>query len=61
MGLGTRESVVGCVWGVSSDEEEVVVFTLEDRVFRKKTLVVECDPVLKDGSGMGEIWIGLLV
>ena len=32
MGLGTRDSVVGCVWGVSSDKEEVVVFTLEDRV-----------------------------
>ncbi len=46
MGLGTRDSVAGCGWGTSSDEEEVVL-TLEDRELRGKTLEVECATALK--------------
>ncbi len=46
MGLGTRDSVAGCGWGASSDEEEVVL-TLEDRELRGETLEVECATVLK--------------
>jgi hypothetical protein len=47
MGLGTRDSVAGCGRGTSSDEEEVVVLTLEDRELRGKTLEVECATALK--------------
>jgi hypothetical protein len=47
MGLGTRDSVTGCGWGASSDEEEMVVMTLEDRELRGKTLEVEWVTTLK--------------
>jgi hypothetical protein len=47
MGPGTRDSVTGCGWGASSDEEEVVVLTLEDRELRGKTLEVECTTAQK--------------
>lgn len=47
MGLGTRDCVAGCGWGASSDEEEVVVLTVEDRELREKALEAECAVALK--------------
>ncbi len=47
MGLGTRDSVAGCGWGASSDEEEMVVMTLEDRELMEKALEIECAAALK--------------
>jgi len=53
MGLGTRDCVAGCGWGVSSDEEAVVVLTLQDREVREKALEIECAAVLKRWVGYG--------
>ncbi len=53
MGLGTRDCVAGCGWGVSSDEEVVVVLTLQDREVREKALEIECAAVLKRWVGYG--------
>jgi len=47
MGLGTRDSVAGCGWGASSDEDEVVVLTVEDRELMEKALEAECTAALK--------------
>ena len=53
MGLGTRDCVAGCGWGVSSDEEAVVVLTLQDREAREKALEIECAAALKRWVGYG--------
>jgi hypothetical protein len=47
MGLGTRDCVAGCGWGASSDEEEVLLLTVEDRELREKALEAECVAALK--------------
>ena len=47
MGLGNRDCVAGCGWGASSDEDEVVVLTVEDRELREKALEAECTAALK--------------
>jgi hypothetical protein len=53
MGLGTRDSVAGCGWRTSSDEEEMAVMSLEDRELREIALEVECVVILKTWVSYG--------